>query len=115
MACALGTHTAKRLEAWGQPDTNHAGVFNSAPQGPGPGRISEVQSLVRASEGGLTSGAAVLPRPPSFLLLLLEPLGIHSPGPRSRSRGWMVPQAESLVKLQPSRYTRWEGVWWLTL
>ena len=43
MACALGTHTANRLEAWGQADTRHSGLFNSAAQGPGPGRISEVQ------------------------------------------------------------------------
>ena len=73
------------------------------------------RSLVQASEGGLTSGATVPPRPPSFLLLLLEPLGIRSPGPRSRSTGWMVPQAEPLVKVHPSRYTWWEGVWLLAL
>lgn len=88
----------------GQPDTNHTGLFKLAAQpgcAQGPKGLVRCRSLILASECRFTSGftgAAFPPRRPSVFLLLLEWLGIHSSGLKSKSTGWTVSQAEASVR-----------------
>ena len=88
----------------GQPDTNHTGLFKLAAQpgcAQGPEGLVRCRSLILALECRFTSrfnGTAFPPRCPSVFLLLLERLGIHSSGLKSKSTGWTVSQAEASVR-----------------